>query len=140
MKAGEVAEVIGAYVGEIKIVSGSRVAATTDERRAREAMLALKARGVQHVSTISGIDRGEVITLVYHLDCEPAVLSLKLDLPKDSPRVRSIADIFPGAALYERDVMEMLGVRVEGHPDPRRLFLPEDWPTGKHPLRREAEL
>ena len=139
MKAGEVAEVIRTYVDEIKIVDERRVFATTDERRARDVMLALKERGVQHVSTISGIDRGEVITLVYHLDCSPAVLSLKLDLPKDSPKVRSVADIFPGASLYERDLMEMLGVKVEGHPDPRRLFLPEDWPPGKYPLRKEVK-
>jgi len=139
MKAGEVAEVISTHVDEIKIADDLRVFATTDEKRARDAMLALKARGVQHVSTISGIDRGKIITLVYHLDCEPAVLSLKLDLPKEEPRVRSITDIFPGATLYERDLMEMLGVKVEGHPDPRRLFLPENWPPEKHPLRKETK-
>jgi len=51
----------------------------------------------------------------------------------------SVTDIFPGAVLYERDLMEMLGVKVENHPDPRRLFLPEDWPEGNYPLLKEAK-
>ena len=139
MRAQEVAEAIRPHVDEIKIVDERRVFATTDERRARDVMLALKERGVQHLSTISGVDHDEFITLVYHFDCEPAMLSLKVDLPKARPIVRSITDIFPGAILYERDLMEMLGVEVEEHPDPRRLFLPDDWPAGKHPLRRETK-
>jgi len=139
MKANEVAEVIKEYVDEIKIENVRRVFATTDEERCRAAMLALKQRDVQHLSTISGVDRGDAITVVYHLDCRPALLSLKLNLPKSTPKVQTITDIFPGAILYERDLMEMLGVKVEGHPDPRRLFLADDWPAGVYPLRKEAK-
>jgi Ni,Fe-hydrogenase III component G len=53
--------------------------------------------------------------------------------------IETVTDIFPGAVLYERDLMEMLGVQVKGHPDPRRLFLPDDWPAGKFPLRKEVK-
>lgn len=139
MKADEVAEIIKEYVDEVKIVNGRRVFATTDEKRCRAAMLALKQRDVQHLSTISGVDRGDAITVVYHLDCRPALLNLKINLPKSTPKVQTITDIFPGAILYERDLIEMLGVKVEGHPDPCRLFLPDDWPAGVYPLRKEAK-
>ena len=135
MKAKEVAEVIKGHVDEVKIVDERRVFATTDRERYRNAMLALRQKGVYHLSTISGVDRGDAITVVYHMDCMPVLLSLKLNLPKSSPSVQTVTDIFPGAILYERDLMEMLGVEVEGHPDPRRLFLPGDWPSGVYPLR-----
>jgi len=139
MKAKEVAKVIKKYVNKVKIVNERRVFATTDKKRSRAAMLALKRRGVQHLSTISGVDRGDAITLVYHIDCNPVLLNLKLNLPKRMPKVRTVTDIFPGAILYERDLMEMLGIKGEGHPDPRRLFLPDDWPAGVYPLRKEAK-
>ncbi len=138
MKTNEVAELIKGYVDEVKIPSDRRIFATTDEDRSRVAMLALKERGIRHLSAISGVDRGDVITVVYQIDCRPVLLNLKINLPKSAPKVRTITDIFPGAILYERDLMEMLGVNVEGHPDPRRLFLPDDWPADKYPLRKEA--
>lgn len=139
MKASEVADIIKEYVDEVKIVNERRVFATTDEERCRAAMLVLKQHDVQHLSTISGVDRGDAITVIYHLDCRPALLSLKLNLPKSTPKVRTVTDIFPGAILYERDLMEMLGIKVENHPDPRRLFLPDDWPAGVYPLRKEVK-
>ncbi len=139
MKANEVAEVIKEYVDEVKIVNERRVFATTDKERCRDAMVALTQHGVQHLSTISGVDRGDTITVVYHLDCMPTLLSLKLNLPKNTPTVKTVTDIFPGAILYERDIMEMLGIKVEDHPEPRRLFLPDDWPSKVYPLRKEAK-
>ena len=138
MKAGEVAELIRAHVDEVKIVNERRVFAKTDAERCRRILIDLKERDLRHLSTISGVDRGEVIAIVYHIDCRPAMLSLEIELPKGAPRVQTVTDLFPGAVLYERELIEMFGVEVQGHPDPRRLFLPDDWPTGKYPLRREV--
>ncbi len=139
MKANEVAEAIKEYVDEVKIANERRVFATTDKERCRDAMTALAQHGVQHLSTISGVDRGDTITVVYHFDCLPTLLSLKLNLPKNTPKVKTVTDIFPGATLYERDIMEMLGIEIENHPEPRRLFLSDDWPSGVYPLRKEAK-
>ena len=138
MKADEVVDLIKEHVEETKVISERRVSAVTDEERYRDALVALKERGIQHLSTITGVDLGEKIAVIYHVDCDGVLLNLKLTVPKHAPRLSTITDIFPGAILYERDLIEMLGVKVEGHPDPRRLFLPEDWPAGKHPLRKEV--
>ena len=94
---------------------------------------------MQHVSTISGVDRGSTISVVYHFDCRPCLLNLRVDLPKEKPEIQTITDLFPGAEIYERDLMEMLGVKVREHPDPRRFFLPDDWPEGVYPLRKEVK-
>lgn len=126
------------HVTEARVMAERRVFATTDLGKYRQALKALKDRGITHLSTITGVDLGDSIAVIYHVDCHGTVLNLKLEVPRESPAVRTVTDIFPGAVLYERDLMEMLGVRVEYHPDPRRLFLPDDWPADVYPLRKEG--
>lgn len=137
MDSKQVAELIKAHVTDVKIVNERCLFVTSDRKRLKDILLTLKGKGVTHLITISGVDLGEVVNVVYHFDCRPAMLNLKIPLPKDGLRIPTITDIFPGAVLYERDLMEMLSVKVEGHPDPRRLFLPDDWPEGEYPLRKE---
>lgn len=137
MNSKEVAELIKTHVGDMKTVNDRCLFATSDREKFKDLMRALRAAGITHISTITGVDSGNVVEVIYHFDCRPTMLNLKILLPKDSLKVPTITDVFPGAILYERDLMEMLGVKVEGHPDPRRLFLPDDWPEGVYPLRKE---
>lgn len=73
-------------------------------------------------------------TLVYHLtDLENAArLRLKVPLHGHSPKAPSICDLWPSANWYEREIYDMFGIGFSGHPDLRRLILPEDWKG--HPL------
>ncbi len=54
----------------------------------------------------------------------------KQSFPSTTPRV-------PAASWYEREVRDLLGLEPENHPDPRRLVLPDDWPEGVYPLRKD---
>lgn len=137
MDSKKVSELIKTRVGEVKIVDDRCLFATIDSQKLKDLLRMLRRMGITHISTITGVDLGDVVEVIYHFDCKPAILNLKIRLPKDALKVPTITDIFPGAVLYERDLMEMLGVKVEGHPDPRRLFLPDDWPEGVYPLRKE---
>ena len=138
MKAEDVVKLVKKQITDVKIPNERRVFATVDKKNYKETLLTLKSNDITHLSTITGVDTGEQIVVIYHLDCgDRVMLSLKVPLPKNDPRLQTVTDVFPGAILYERDLMDMLGVKVEGHPDPRRIFLPEDWPAGKYPLRKE---
>lgn len=95
----------------------------------------------KHLSTITGVDLGEEIEVIYHLAYEDSiVLSLRLFVSKKNPSVPTITDFIPGAVLFEREVHDLLGVSFEGHPDLSPLMLPDGWPQGVYPLRKEHEL
>lgn len=90
-----------------------------------------------HLSTITGVDAGRSIEVIYHFVTEGLSLNLRAVVPKDVDVIDTITSVLPSAILYEREVAEMFGVEITGHPDPRRLVLPDDWPEGDYPLRRE---
>ena len=64
---------------------------------------------------------------------------LKAYLDEDNPEFPSIAAKLPAASWAEREVYDLLGLHPKGHPDLRRLILPEDWPEGVYPLRKDHD-
>jgi NADH-quinone oxidoreductase subunit C len=62
-------------------------------------------------------------------------MCVKTRLGVDDPRLPSVVDLFPTADFQEREVYDMFGVVFEGHPDPRRILMPEDYQG--HPQRRD---
>lgn len=65
-------------------------------------------------------------------------LRLKVFLQEDEPTVRSVTVVWQAAEWLERETYDMMGIRFEGHPDLRRVLLPEDWEG--HPHRRDYPL
>jgi Ni,Fe-hydrogenase III component G len=65
-----------------------------------------------------------------------AVLNLRLLVPYHNPHVPTVCDLIPSATLYERELMEMFGVIIDGTPDTSRLILADAWPDGVYPLRK----
>lgn len=95
-----------------------------------------------YLAAITGVDLGPEagqIEVLYHLCAGADVLWLRLRLPRDDARVPTICGVIPSAGFYERELSEMLGITVVGTPDPRPLFLPEEWPQGVYPLRKDFE-
>jgi NADH-quinone oxidoreductase subunit C len=60
---------------------------------------------------------------------------MKTRVSADDPRLPSLSPVYPSAAWPEREVFDLFGISFEGHPDLRRILMPEDW-TG-YPLRRD---
>lgn len=94
----------------------------------------------KHISTITGVDLGTEIELLYHMVRDDSIVaSLGFGIPKENPTTRTITDIVPSAVLYEREVHELLGVSFEGHPNLIPLVLPEGWPQDVYPLRKDRK-
>jgi membrane-bound hydrogenase subunit beta len=91
---------------------------------------------VNHLSTITARDMGKDLEILYHFLLNGVVITIRTMCPKDDPTIESIISIFPGAVLYERELNDLLGIVPKGHPDLRRLVLPDDW-VGGYPLRKD---
>ncbi|HRD01487.1 MAG TPA: NADH-quinone oxidoreductase subunit C [Candidatus Saccharicenans sp.] len=93
--------------------------------------------GITHLSTISGVDLGQSFELLYHFANDYCVLTLRTEIPHEKPVLPSICEVIPGAILYERELQDMFGIVVQNIPDGRPLVLPDDWPAGNYPLRKD---
>jgi NADH-quinone oxidoreductase subunit C/D len=82
-------------------------------------------------------DRAADITLVYHLLRHEDGVTLRVNLPLRMAALHapSLCGLWPNANWYEREVWDMFGVRFDGHPDLRRILMPESWQG--HPLRKD---
>lgn len=87
----------------------------------------------------SGVDTRTHIEILYHFTIEEInlLISLRVKLDHDKPEIDSLAKTFEGANWIEREIHELLGVNFKGHSDLRRLLLPDQWPEGVYPLRRD---
>jgi len=91
------------------------------------------------LSDLTAVDwpKEEKIQVVYHLysyEYKQQIV-LKVDLPRDNPKILTSEGVWKVANWFEREVYDLLGVIFEGHSDLRRIMLPEDW-VG-HPLRKD---
>jgi NADH-quinone oxidoreductase subunit C len=90
---------------------------------------------------LSGVDYGKnVLGVVYHLFSmkKRHKITLKVEVPTDKAEVPSVVSIWSSANWHEREAYDMFGVVFTGHPDIRRILLPEDWEG--HPLRKDFKV
>ena len=97
--------------------------------------------GFDLLSDVSAVDHYPAqprFALNYHLYALESARSLRLKvwLDGETPSIASITGVYPGANWHEREVYDLMGIRFEGHPDLRRIFMPDDF-LG-YPLRKDA--
>ena len=75
--------------------------------------------------------------VVYHLLSIPTKerVRLKARLDGSSPAIESVTSVWPSANFYEREVFDLFGVRFTGHPNLKRIMMPDNWEG--HPLRKD---
>lgn len=99
---------------------------------------ALKEKeGFDRLGNLTAVDWKDHIEMVYHLyNMEENVkLEVKAALDSAAPLIESATSLYPGAEFEEREVYDLMGVEFLGHPDLRRILMPDDYPA--HPLRKD---
>lgn len=97
------------------------------------------------VSDILGVDllgfdrepRFEVIYSLYSLSTHRRIV-VKAQVDEDQPEIDTVSGVWPAANWPEREIFDLFGIDFIGHPDPRRIMMPDDW-VG-HPLRKDFPL
>lgn len=83
-----------------------------------------------------------VVNLLSHLD--RSRIRIRLQVPEVEPVVPTLSHLHPGVTNHERETFDMFGIRFDGHPDPSRILMPDDWegfplrkddPTGRIPVQ-----
>jgi NADH-quinone oxidoreductase subunit C len=92
---------------------------------------------LMNLSAVDGFKSQPMIRVVYHLYSysKRHAFILKVELDRADPSVPSVESVWKSADWLEREQYDLLGVKFEGHPDLRRIMLPDDW-VG-HPLRKD---
>jgi NADH-quinone oxidoreductase subunit C len=105
-----------------------------------ESLELMRDEGYRFLSSVHGADEyPEEPRLAVHYELldmnRPDRVNIKLRVPTDAPIVASVAPAWPTADHQEREIYDLLGVIFEGHPDLRRILMPEDYEG--HPQRRD---
>lgn len=90
-------------------------------------------------NTASCVDMPDGMEILYHFSFAKIslVLSFRTYIDKKNLEIESLTPIMKGAEWIEREIHELFGVEFKNHPNLKRLLLPDDWPEGLHPLRRD---
>jgi NADH-quinone oxidoreductase subunit C len=139
--------------GELRDIAPDAVINTTHDRgraeievvpaAARPAVGFLKEKGFTFLASLHGLDyfpeEPRLCVIWELLDMSgPDRVSVKTRVSTADPHVDTVMDLWPGANHPEREVYDMFGVVFDGHPDLRRILMPEDYEG--HPQRRDFPL
>lgn len=111
----------------------------------KEIVQFLKELNFNHLQTLTAVDylnlqekfRFEVVYQFYSIPLKIS-LRIRVKVPEEDPVVDSIVDLYPAANFLEREVYDLFGIQFKGHPNLRRILLPENW--AGHPLRKDYPL
>ena len=92
------------------------------------------------LSSVTAVDRYPAeprFEVVYHLHSieRNERLRVKCRISGAAPEIESVTSVWRGADWYEREVFDLFGIKFTGHPDLRRIMMPDDWEG--HPLRKD---
>ena len=129
-------QTLGEALTESEVKDGE-VRLATAAAHAREVCRCLHDLGFEYLNCLSGADWVTHLEVVYDLSSlrHPIKAHLRAKVDRGHPVIRTVSDLWRAADWHERECYDMFGVWFEGHPDLRRILLPEDW-VG-FPLRKD---
>ncbi len=138
MTKNELAEKIKEQFG-CECVVNQDIQATVPAKDWKSTVQFLKDSGLDYFSFLTATDKGEKFIMVARVEKleEKIAVMLSCELPAGE-KLASIAGLYSGAEWMEREVYDMFGVEFEGHPNLKRILMPEDYQG--FPLRKEFPL
>jgi len=101
-------------------------------------MFVVKLLDFNFLCAITGLDDKDSFSFIYHLsNMEGIMLNLKIRTDRNKPVIQTVTNYFPSADIYERELIDLLGVEVEGLAPGMKYPLPDNWPQGEYPLRKD---
>lgn len=100
----------------------------------------VKEMGFDNLSVITGVDCVDRFEVIYNFFSytKKQNLALKVALDRENPEVDSVISVWEVADWLERETYDLVGIKFKGHPDLRRILLPEGWKG--HPLRKDYDM
>lgn len=125
--------------GKCEIIRQRRITLEVDRSRLIELLnFSCSELKFNILCTITGLDVGDDLQFIYHIaNKEGIVINVKTNAPKTDPVISTVLGIYNGATFYERELEDLLGAKVEGLPEGRHYPLPDNWPKGQYPLRKD---
>jgi len=105
-------------------------------------IVALRVKRLGYLSAIVCLDLGpeaNELEVLYHFCPGDAVIALRVRIPRQNASLPSLCEVVPGAESFERELSEMFGIEMVGLNTPDRLYLPDDWPDGVYPMRKDFD-
>jgi len=138
--AERLASEFGADLVDVRVQEPDTVVAQVDRGRLHDVAVRLRrldGLAYESCNFVAAVDLGSTYETLYHLYsfASNTYLELHVELPRAKPVVDTVCDVWEAANWHEREAWDMMGVRFEGHPDPRRILLKDDF-VG-HPLRKD---
>jgi Ni,Fe-hydrogenase III component G len=123
---------------QVSIGTNGRFWVTLNRNELLSAVGLLRDRlSISQLAVIVGEDMRDCF-LCNYVFTGPKVLVLQVRIDDhDKPSIPSLSQLVPGAMVYERELKDLFGIMPVGHPDLRRQAVPEDWPQGVYPLRKD---
>ena len=111
--------------------------AAAEIRTAAETVQAAGYNAFEDVTAVDWFPSKPRFQLSYHIVSHlyKERIRLRVLVEGDAPAVESITAVWPAANFYEREVFDLFGIGFEGHPNLRRIMMPDDWQG--HPLRKD---
>lgn len=126
---------IGVGLTSSSVLRKRKVCATVKPAVLRMAVEALLKRGSRFI-TITAIDGGLDLELIYHFDLSGTLVDLKTIIQKEAPEIDTITDLTSAAEWAEKEAAELFGIGFLAHPKPGHFFLPDEWPADRYPLAK----
>ncbi len=127
-------------VEDVRIQEPDTIVAKVAREKLKDVAARLKSDpeiGYETLNWVAGVDRRTAFESVYHVYSwkTNTWIELHVEIPKGTPEVDTVCDIWPAADWHERESWDLIGIRYLGHPDLRRILLKDDF-IG-HPLRKD---